>query len=43
MSFFLPFPALKLPTIAMAMPANFALGKKKTKFLKFTNFHSLGV
>ena len=43
MSFFFPFPALKLPTVAMAMLANFALGKKKIKFLKFTNFHSLGL
>ena len=43
MSFFSPFPALKLATIATAMLANFALGKKKIKFLKFTNFHSLGV
>ena len=43
MSFFSPFPALKLSTVAKAMLANFALEKKKIKFLKFTNFHSLGV
>ena len=43
MSFFFPFPALKLRTIARAMLANFALGKKKIKFLKFTNYHLLGV
>ena len=43
MSFFFPFPALKLANVAMAMLSNFALGKKKIKFLKFTNFHSLGV
>ena len=43
MSFFFSFPALKLPTVAMAMLANFALGKKIIKFLKFTNLHSLGV
>ena len=43
MSFFFPFLALKLPTVAMAVLPNFALGKKKIKFLKFTNFHSLRV
>ena len=43
MSFFFPFPALKSPTVAMAMLPNFALGKKKIKFLKFTNLHSFRV
>ena len=42
-SFFFPFSALKSPTVAKAMLVNFALGKKKIKFPKFTNFHSLGV
>ena len=37
MSFFFPFPALKLLTVAKAMITNFALGKKKIKFLKFPN------
>ena len=43
MSFFFPFHALKFATITMAMLTNFAFGKKKIKFLKFPNFHSLGV
>lgn len=39
MSFFFPFPALKLSTVAMAMLENLALGKEKLNFLKFSDFH----
>ncbi len=38
-SFFLPFPALKFTTVAMAMLETFALGKKNINFSKFPNFH----